>query len=114
MLRRTLPILASTAAIIGFSAAPALAKSCNIDGKQQSLGATYVTTLSAKGTSCRKAEKVVKAYNDCRGSSKKCKRKVLGFKCRTKVLASSPLQYDAKATCKKGGSKVKFNYTQNT
>lgn len=114
MLRRALPILLSTAAFAGLSAAPAMAKSCNISGKEQSLGATYVTSLSAKNTSCGKAEKVVRAYNECRGGGKKCKRKVLGFKCRQRTLASSPLQYDAKVSCKKGGARVKFTYTQNT
>ncbi len=114
MLRRVLPILLTTGAIVGLSATPALAKSCNIDGKQQDLGATYVTTLSAKGTSCGKAETVVRGYNECRGSGKKCGRKVSGFKCKTTVLATSPLQYDAKVSCKKGGSRVKFTYTQNT
>jgi hypothetical protein len=53
MLRRTLPLLLSTCALVVLSAAPAQAKSCNIDGKQQNLGATYVTSLSAKNTSRR-------------------------------------------------------------
>ena len=114
MLRRALPLLLSTCALVVLSAAPAQAKSCNIDGKQQSLGATYVTSLSAKGTSCGKAEGVVKAYHACRGGGKKCKRKVNGFKCRQTIVSSSPLQYDAKVSCKKGGARVKFAYTQNT
>jgi hypothetical protein len=89
-------------------------KSCNISGKERDLGATYVTSLSAKGTSCGKAEGVVRAFNDCRGSGKSCSGKAKGYKCTTKVLATSPVQYDAKATCKKSGAKVKFAFSQNT
>jgi hypothetical protein len=89
-------------------------KSCNISGKQRDLGATYVTSLSAKRTSCGKAEGLVKAYHACRGSGKKCGRKVNGYKCRQKILAESPVQYDAKVTCKNGGKVVKHVYTQNT
>lgn len=114
MPRRALPILLSTVAILVLSAAPAQAKSCNIDGEQQNLGATYVTSVSAKRTSCGKAKKVVRAYHACRGSSKTCRKKVMGFKCRQRILADAGIQYDAKVTCKKGGAKVKFTYTQNT
>jgi hypothetical protein len=114
MLRRALPLLLSTCALVVLSAAPAQAKSCNIDGKQQNLGATYVTSLSAKNTSCRAAEGVVREYHDCRGNRRTCKRKVNGYRCRQTIVSSSPLQYDANVRCKRGAKLVKFAYTQNT
>ena len=114
MLRRALPLLLSTCALVALPAAPAHAKSCNIEGKQQNLGATYVTSLSAKNTSCRAAEGVVRAYHDCRGNGRKCKRKVKGYKCRQTIVSSSPLQYDANVKCKRGAKRVNFAYTQNT
>ena len=89
-------------------------KSCNISGEQQQLGATYVTSLSVRNTSCAKGKKVVRAYHDCRGNRRVCKRRVLGFKCRQTVLASSPVQYDARVKCKRGGKRVKHTYSQNT
>ncbi len=96
------------------------AKSCSLSQAERggstpsTLGATYVTSLSVKNTSCGKGKRVVRAYHSCRGSKMACKKKVMGFKCRQKTLATSPLQYDAKVTCKKGGKRVKHTYTQNT
>lgn len=114
MLRRALPLLLSTCALVALSATPAHARSCNIDGKQQDLGATYVTSLSARNTSCRAAEGVVRAYHECRGGGKECKRKVNGYRCRQTIVNSSPLQYDAVVRCRRGAKRVKFAYTQNT
>src|SRR3989440_9369250 len=37
--------------------------SCDISGKQQHLGTSYVTSLKVQGVSCAKAEKVIKAYH---------------------------------------------------
>ena len=61
--------------------------SCDISGQQQDLGASYVTSLKVQGVSCAKAEKVIKAYHQCRhqtgGPAGNCDHKVLGFSART-------------------------------
>ena len=92
-------------------------KSCNISGKERSFGVTYVTSLSAKGTSCGKAKGVVKAYHSCRhekGKAGKCSKKVKGYSCSEGKRSSSPIQYDAKVTCTNGSKTVKHSYTQDT
>lgn len=91
-------------------------KSCNISGKQRSFGATYVTALSVRSTSCGKGEGIVRTFHDCRQDldADSCSQKVSGYRCTQKKLATSPLQYDARVTCKKGGKRVKHTYTQNT
>lgn len=111
MLRRSLPL-----ALVAFAfvAPSAHAKSCNISGQERELGATYVTSVSAKGTSCRKAKRVVKAYHSCRGSKTTCSKKVKGYSCSQKKLATSPIQYEARVTCSDGGKKVTHTYSQNT
>src|SRR4051794_34792037 len=59
---------------------------CDINGKQQDLGASYVTSLQVQGVSCTKGEKVIKAYHQCRhqsgGAAGMCTATVLGFKCK--------------------------------
>jgi hypothetical protein len=92
------------------------AKSCNISGQQRSLGASYVTSLSVRHTSCSKGKAVVRAYHACRqahGWKGKCGHRVKGFRCRRHIQASSPVQYDAKVTCRRGGKRVTHTYTQN-
>jgi hypothetical protein len=92
------------------------ARSCNISGQQQSLGASYVTSLSVRHTSCSKGKAVVRAYHACRrahGWKGKCRHRVKGFKCRRHIQASSPVQYDAKVTCRRGAKRVTHTYTQN-
>src|SRR5512132_1439962 len=59
---------------------------CNISGKQQQLGASYVTSLKVQGVSCVKAEKVIKGYHQCRhqngGAGGTCGTTLFGFKCK--------------------------------
>jgi len=90
--------------------------SCNISGKETDLGASYVTSVKARNTSCGKALKLVKAYHGCRkdngGANGHCD-KVDGYKCDEK-RESAPAQYYAKAKCEKGGKKVIQTYQQNT
>jgi uncharacterized protein YyaL (SSP411 family) len=92
------------------------AKTCNLSDAEQrgGMGATYQFNPSARNVSCGKAKKVVRAYHDCRGSGKTCGRKVLRFRCRQTIIAESPVQYDARVKCKRGGKRVAFRYTQNT
>jgi hypothetical protein len=95
---------------------------CNISGKQQQLGASYVTSLKAQGVSCAKAEKVIKAYHQCRhqagGAAGTCGATLLGFKCKDGKRTGVPnVQYNATAKCHKvsnASKRVKSRYTQNT
>lgn len=118
MLRRalipSLLLLAAMPATAGSAPTAQASKSCNISGEERSFGATYVTSISARKVSCGKAKGVVRAYHDCRGSKKACRRKVKGFKCKQRILAESPVQYDARVNCKRGGKRVKHVYSQNT
>ena len=95
---------------------------CDISGKQQDLGASYVTSLKVQGVSCTKAEKVVKAYHDCRhangGPAGSCTSTVVGFKCKDGKRTGVPnVQYNATAKCHKASNsskRVKSSYTENT
>jgi hypothetical protein len=95
---------------------------CNISGKQQQLGASYVTSLKVQGVSCAKAEKVVVAYHRCRhqngGPGGTCGSTLLGFKCKDGKRTGVPnVQYNATAKCHKASNpskRVKSRYTQNT
>lgn len=95
---------------------------CDINGKQQQLGASYVTSLKVQGVTCTNAEKVIKAYHQCRhqagGPAGQCNTKVLGFSCRDGKRTGVPnVQYDATAKCRKStnsAKRVKSSYTQNT
>jgi hypothetical protein len=95
---------------------------CNINGKQQQLGASYVTSLKVQGVSCTKGEKVIKAYHQCRhqngGPAGTCSDTLLGFKCKDGKRTGVPnVQYNATAKCHKvsnASKRVKSRYTQNT
>jgi hypothetical protein len=95
---------------------------CDISGKQQDLGASYVTSLKVQGTSCAKAENVIKAYHRCRhqsgGPAGTCSSTLLGFKCKDGKRTGVPnVQYNATAKCHKlsnPSKRVKSRYTQNT
>jgi hypothetical protein len=95
---------------------------CDISGKQQALGASYVTSLKVQGVGCAKGEKVIKAYHQCRhangGPAGNCPDKVLGFSCKDGKRQGVPnVQYNATAKCHKvtaPDKRVKSTYTQNT
>jgi hypothetical protein len=95
---------------------------CNISGKQQQLGASYVTSLKVQGVACAKAEKVIKAYHQCRhesgGPAGTCGSTLLGFKCNDGKRTGVPnVQYNATTKCHKVSNpskRVKSRYTQNT
>jgi hypothetical protein len=95
---------------------------CDISGKQQDLGASYVTSLKVQGASCAKGEKVIKAYHQCRhqtgGPAGTCSDTLLGFKCKDGKRTGVPnVQYNATAKCHKvsnASKRVKSRYTQNT
>jgi hypothetical protein len=114
-------------AICAIAAIPAGAKgtsggaaksSCSLSASEQRhLGASYVYTLNVKSLSCDKAKRLVKKYHACRhdngGADGKC-NSVKGYSCNEKVLDSSPQQFSAKATCKKGSKKFKQTFAENT
>jgi hypothetical protein len=95
---------------------------CDINGKQQDLGASYVTSLKVQGVSCVKGERVIKAYHRCRhqsgGPAGNCSGTVLGFSCKDGRRTGVPnVQYNATAKCRKvsdSAKRIKSTYTQNT
>ena len=100
------------------STTAAALSSCDINGRQQDLGASYVTSIEVAGVSCGQAEKVVVAYHHCRlqngGAGGTCKTAVKGFDCTEGARQSVPgVQYNATADCRKGDAEIKSTYTQN-
>jgi hypothetical protein len=93
-------------------------QTCNINGRQQQLGASYVTTIQVAKLSCAQAERVVIAYHHCRrrngGAGGRCNRPVLGFECTEDQRQAVPgVQFNATAECRKGDAEIKSAYTQN-
>jgi hypothetical protein len=91
---------------------------CNISGRQQNLGASYVTTIQVAKVSCEQAEKVVAAYHACRnkngGPGGTCEAAVVGFTCTEAPRQEVPgVQFNAVADCHKGDAEIKSSYTQN-
>lgn len=100
------------------STSTAALSSCDINGKQQDLGASYVTSIAVGKVSCGQAEKVVLAYHHCRlangGAGGTCKTAVEGFNCTEGARQSVPgVQFNATADCRKGDAEIKSTYTQN-
>jgi hypothetical protein len=91
---------------------------CNINGRQQSLGASYVTSIEVAKIGCGQAERLVAAYHRCRlqhgGPGGRCTSAVIGFTCTEGAREGVPkVQYNASVDCRKGGAEVKSTYTQN-
>ena len=100
------------------STAGANLSSCNINGRQRNLGASYVTSIEVSGVGCGQAEKVVSAYHQCRqqnsGAGGTCDTPVMGFTCTEGARQSVPgVQFNATADCRKGDTEIKSSYTQN-
>jgi hypothetical protein len=100
------------------STSTAALSSCDINGRQQDLGASYVTSIEVANVSCGQAEKVVVAYHHCRlangGAGGTCTTAVQGFDCTEGARQSVPgVQYNATADCRKGDAEIKSTYTQN-
>jgi hypothetical protein len=93
------------------------AKTCKLGSASRTLGPSYVTSLTVKGTTCTAGKKLVHAYYRCRvahgGVAGKCKTTVRGYRC-TEKRAGISIQFDAKVTCAKGAARVIHTYTQNT
>jgi hypothetical protein len=96
----------------------AAASACNISGKEQSLGPTYVTYVGASGgASCRQAERLVRAFYRCRvkhgGVAGHCSG-VEGFRCSENRYAKIAVQYDSHVLCTRGRERIRHDYTQFT
>jgi hypothetical protein len=91
---------------------------CNIKGKEQSLGPTYVTYVEVRGgASCSFALHLVKSYYQCRvkhGGVKGICSGVDGFRCKENRYAKIVVQYDASVACTRGSERVFHKYTQFT
>lgn len=113
-------LLAPSAFAAGEPRASASATNCTLTSKQQRhLGASYVTSLKVRGTSCAKGRGVTLAFNRCRTANGKaqgkCRRKVGKWTCREKRYDAVPgVQYSSKVTCAWGKKRVFGTYTQNT
>ena len=98
--------------------ASAALRGCSVAGKERSLGATYVTSLRVQSTSCRRAERLVRAFHRCRraagGADGRCRRRVDGYSCSEQRPRRGPTQYDARVLCRRGGRRVHHAYTQFT
>ena len=106
----------SASASPGASSSAVTLTPCNISGKQQSLGASYVTSLKVAGIGCAKGEKIVKLYHACRKAKggAVCGSPGKGFSCKEGKRQQFPgVQYNATMKCRKGAKRVKSSYTQN-
>ena len=104
----------------GASSAPQAhaAGKCRLGAKEsRHMGASYVTSLHVKRTSCKTGKSVVRAFNACRhrsgGAKGHCHHKVKHYSC-SEHRAGISVQYDASVSCKRGSRRVSFTYTQNT
>ena len=79
------------------------AGSCHIASSGHGYGYSYLTWLWVYRTNCATGTHVAKRHGHVRGWS-----------CHRRVLDRSPVQYDAKVTCKSGRREVAWTYTQNT
>ena len=89
---------------------------CSVAGKERRLGATYVTRLSVRGTSCARGEAVVRAFHRCRhrrGRAGRCSA-TSGYRCSEERFAVIRTQYDSRVTCRRGTARVLHTYTQYT
>lgn len=94
------------------------ASSCNISGKEESLGPTYVTYIGVSGgASCKQAEKLVRSFYQCRikhgGVTGRCSG-VEGFHCTEDRYAKIAVQYDSHVQCTRGRERIRHDYTQFT
>jgi len=79
-----------------------IASACSV-GSGEGYGYTYLTELLVKRTSCSTGKSLVRH-----------KGKLHGWHCNKKVLQRDSIQYDARMSCKRGGRRVTYIYTQNT
>jgi hypothetical protein len=100
LLVASLTVLALASTATGSPVAQA-AKSCGV-GTEHGFGYTYLTSLNVSRTSCKTGRRVAKHHGHVRG-----------WRCHTKRLDASPVQYDSRVTCKSGRRQVKWTFTQD-
>src|SRR3954447_12681269 len=110
-------VASSLIAAGGAGASPQVhaARDCHVQ-YQSTKGGYYVTSIHVRHTSCATGKAVVRAYTKCRrahGWRGKCGHRVKGFSCKRHIQESTPVQYDASVTCRRGGKRVTHTYTQN-
>jgi hypothetical protein len=81
-------------------------------------GNGYFTSLRVSHTSCGNGRKVALAHYHCRrkhGVRGHCHHAVRHYHCKEYRPASgrTPVEYNARVTCKRGGRRVVFTYQQN-
>lgn len=120
-----IPLIVALLALCAFSFAPASApaksegptatasKKCSV-GDTRSYGTTYVTKITTRRVKCRKAKRVVRAFHKCRkGARGRCGHRVLKFRCSENRTVGAGSFYSS-VVCKRGGKRVRHNYTQWT
>ena len=120
---RTSGLLAALALLALATAATAVATGpqahaaggCHLSSyEQRHMGATYVTSLSVKHTSCSNGKAVVRAFNKCRkGPRGHCHHRVRHFSC-SEHRSGISVQFNSTVNCSRGSKRVHFTYTQNT
>jgi hypothetical protein len=83
--------------------AHAASHSCHNGIPGSGIGYSYLTSLSVQNTSCANGKTLARKHGN-----------VHGWHCSQKILDRSPVQYDARKTCKSGNRKVVWTFTQNT
>ncbi|HEX2084773.1 MAG TPA: hypothetical protein VHF89_03750 [Solirubrobacteraceae bacterium] len=113
---RTLPLalLAAFALVAVAGAGTAAAKSCRSANYP---GDGYFTSLSVRGTSCSAGRTVQRNHYRCRvrngGKDGRCNRRVDGYRCSERRGESTPAEYNARVSCRKGSRRISFTYQQN-
>jgi hypothetical protein len=107
-------VAAAMAAVSGASAAGVhAARSCGSYRK----GSVYILGLHTRHVSCRTGKRVANAFTNCRhrhGRSGHCHHRVRHFKCHEGSRVHGQGQYNAHVSCRRGGKRVRFSYSQNT
>jgi hypothetical protein len=100
-------LLSSSVILLTASGAPAqpprarAAGSCGV-GSGHGYGYTYLTSLKVTKTSCATGRNVARHHGH-----------VHGWKCSTKRLATSPVQYESRVSCESGSRRVVWTFSQN-
>ena len=108
-------LAASVSATAGAAPRAHAAGGCHLSSyEQRHMGATYVTSLRVRHTSCSTGKDVVRAFNKCRkGPRGHCHHRVKHFKC-TEHRRGISVQFNSTVNCTRGAKRVHFTYTQNT
>lgn len=93
--------LLMTATALAGSPVATAAGGCGV-GSGHGYGYTYLTSLSVTRTSCSTGKALAKKHGH-----------VSHWKCATKRLATSPVQYEDRVSCSNGARRVVWTFSQN-